>query len=1425
MRHVRFRDPTASVDQGTAHGASPEPAGQVRTTPPPAGGGSMCTAGLGEPTDTTTLVPGAVRDLDRHRGPDYERGSGDASGIAVNLSRAQDRPGDCGDGPSGCNSPAIPARQFYTTAAAVVTAVSAVNDLARAEEGVIEGDSRPHVSVWLYGRKFSALINTSATLSYVGDQVKDLCSQWGLTWNRVKAPTVQRANGSQATITRAYELELTIGESRITNRLYYLTDLSVDLMLGMDILSRLNLSLVLFPNAAQLDNGSRTATRPDGTADRGADMVVSCSAQGGHVCGGPKRILPSPDQWNPPGSQWKGRPVTEPGQSPGTAATVLPAVMQDHRPHVQVRMYGGEFTALVDTGSVRSYVGDRVKDFCSRRGVQLLPVNAPAVQLANGDLVAITSAYQLEFVFENQKFSDQWFYLPKLSSEMVLGMDILRKYGFVVDLRTEVVYLAERAPAREMATVAGCASRPPRQPPGAKALGWNEEAALGRGTGVHRPCPKIGGPPPRYDGTGTADEVSSPAAPPSAERRRSRLATEGSLSSVSLTLTPQEEVQLAQFLDQELPSLADIRGTTDLVQHRIRLSKPEPIKQRYRPQNPRMQDIINQEVDEMIQLGVIEPSNSPWSSPVVIVRKKDGKPRFCIDFRKVNEVSERDAYPLPYINAILDKLRKARYISSIDLKQGYWQIPLTPDSKPITAFTVPGRGLFQFRVMPFGLHSAPATFQRLLDRIIGPDMDPHAFAYLDDIIVLGETFEGHLTNLREVFRRLRVANLQLNPEKCQFCRKSLKYLGHVVTAEGIKTDPEKVESIQKFPTPRTVRDVRRFLGMASWYRRFVPAFSQIVTPLTRLLRKDVRFKWATEQEDAFAQLKTCLTESPVLTCPDFSQPFTLQTDASDRGLGAALTQCTGDYEQVIAYASRTLSPAEKNYSVTERECLAIVWGIEKMRPYLEGYHFTVITDHQSLRWLHSIKSPAGRLARWSIFLQQYDFEIKYRKGALNRVADTLSRQPLSLPSSESGTHELCAMNGPPECSWYQKKKAEVEKNPESCPDYCIRDDRLYRHWWDPGDLTEPELVEPWKLCVPTPLRLAVLQENHDAPPAGHMGIAKTIARISLRYYWPGMFRDIAKYVRDCLSCKRYKVAQQQTPGKMQPSVNRLPWETVCTDFVGPLPRSKKGNRYIAVFQDRFTKWIQCRPLRAATAKNVCQALYEEVITRFGCPRIIISDNGSQFDSKLFCSLLEEMGIRHRFTPPYTPQANPVERANRTIKTMIAQYCETDHRTWDQYLPDVQLAINSARHDSTGFSPAFLNFGRELELPNSLHRKGDTPSADDLATDTGTTPDYACRLAKHREVFDLVRVKLARAFSTQSHHYNLRRRDWQCHVGDRVMRREHTLSSAVRNFASKLAPKYSGPYTVTKVVSPVVYDLKSASGKKITRVHIKELKPA
>ena len=871
----------------------------------------------------------------------------------------------------------------------------------------------------------------------------------------------------------------------------------------------------------------------------------------------------------------------------------------------------------------------------------------------------------------------------------------------------------------------------------------------------------------------------------------------------------EDEKHISVFLKEELSQLENVADVSNITQHKIIMKDDRPVKQRYFPRNPAMQKIIHEQVQDLLEKGCIEPSHSPHSAPIVLVRKKNDTWRLCIDFRQLNDRSVPDAYPLPRINHILERLRNAKYISCLDLKNGYWQIPMEPDSKKYTAFTVPGMGLFQWKVMPFGLHSAPATFQRALDSVIGADMEPHAFAYLDDIIVIGRSLEEHMKNLKEVFRRLKAANLKINIEKCDFFKKELKYLGHIVSEEGILTDPEKISAIQELKAPTNVRELRRCLGMASWYRRFVPDFAKIVEPLTSLLKKGKHFRWLDIQEIAFQELKKRLTEAPVLTCPDFNSRFFLQTDASDYGLGALLTQEIDGVEKVIAYASRHLNQAEKNYSATEKECLAIIWAIRKMKQYVEGYEFTVVTDHLALKWMNSIENPSGRIARWALELQQYKFDVKYRRGKLNVVADALSRQPVENPI------EVAAIlrTDTEDCSWFDNKIRNVRENPGTYPDYSIVGKQLYRRI---GNQTGDIDVDTWKLCVPSYLRQRVLRENHDTPTAGHLRIRKTIARITAKYYWPGIYLSVRQYVRKCESCQRYKVEQQKPAGEMLTKISQEPWEIVCTDFVGPLPRSKHGHNMLLVFHDKFSKWVELVPLRKATAETLIKGFRESILARFGVPKMLVTDNGVQFASKIFRQFLTDLGVQQQFTAPYTPRENPTERANRTIKTIIAQLCENNHKLWDEKLPEISLAINTGVAESTGFSPAFLIQGREPRLPAALF--------DETAAGKGHLTKTANeRKEMLQDTFKIVRNNLEKAAAEQAKHYNLRRRIWKPLIGDLVLVRQHHLSKAADDFAAKLAPKYDGPYIVTGFKSPGIVELILKGGKDVKIAPLSELK--
>jgi Reverse transcriptase (RNA-dependent DNA polymerase)/RNase H-like domain found in reverse transcriptase len=433
-------------------------------------------------------------------------------------------------------------------------------------------------------------------------------------------------------------------------------------------------------------------------------------------------------------------------------------------------------------------------------------------------------------------------------------------------------------------------------------------------------------------------------------------------------------------------------GKTDLIKHRIIVEGDQgPIAQKkYRETGDRAK-FISKEIDNLLEMGKIRESYSPWASPVTLAGKKSGNYRFCIDYRKLNKVTKSDAYPLPRIDELLERYETARWFTSLDLAAGYHQVEMEEEDKEKTAF-ICSRGLFEYNVMPFGLKNAPGTFQRLMDKILREYINEFVVVYLDDIMIYSDSFENHVKHVREVLERLKRANLILKLKKCKFGEQNIEFLGHIIGREGIKPDPKKIEKIINLKAPKDVSGIRSILGLCSYYRRFVKDFSKIAKPLTSLLKKGVSFEWKEKQEKALEELKKRLTEYPLLQQPKMDKEFVLITDASGVGLGAILSQLNDEGKEiVIAYASRTMNEAEQKYPITDMECLAIVWAIKYFHKFLIGGKFKVITDHAALKGLMDAKIPKGRRARWVMELQQYSFDVIHRAGKENKNADALSR--------------------------------------------------------------------------------------------------------------------------------------------------------------------------------------------------------------------------------------------------------------------------------------------------------------------------------------------------------------------------------------------------------------------------------------------------
>ena len=812
------------------------------------------------------------------------------------------------------------------------------------------------------------------------------------------------------------------------------------------------------------------------------------------------------------------------------------------------------------------------------------------------------------------------------------------------------------------------------------------------------------------------------------------------------TLTPPQQQELLDFLTEHhhVFALEEYeRGETSLVEMEIDTGDAPPRRCVPRRVPFALREEMARQIEHMQTAGVIQPSASPWASPVVMVRKKDGAHRFCIDYRQLNAVTKADTYPLPRIDDLLDQLGQCHYFSTLDLASGYWQIRMSTASREKTAFVTP-HGLYEFCVMPFGLTNAPAVFQRLMQRLVarlnpaaGPDF---VAVYIDDILVFSPTLEQHLCHLRAVIERISGAGLKLKPSKCQFIRNEVEYLGHLITPEGLKPNSKLVEAVQEFPRPSDVSGVRRFLGLASYYRRFIQNFARIAEPLRELTRKTASFHWTQACEGAMKELKARLTTAPVLAYPSFGRPYTVETDASISGLGAVLSQMQPDEKlHPVAYASRSLSAAERNYTVTELETLAVVWALTRFHPYLYGQSVTVITDHAAVPAVLETPNPSCKHARW--WNKVYgtglkEVKITYRAGCLNSRADALSRSPLGETGSRADEvqvlrlpSELTASPGqaedpaeipallakPPvsvqgeDFATAQRKDPELvelitylEQGELPADDQRARRIILQKPLFAIDNriliFLDPKQDHRRRVVVPGHLRQQLLSEHHSSSMGGHFAAKKTYGALMRHWWWDGMYNDTQKYTKNCPQCAVVTGGGRHHRPPLHPIPVSRPFQIVGVDVM-ELPKTDRGNRYVLVFQDFLTKWPLVVPMPDQKSQRIAELLVNEVIPLFGVPEALLSDRGTNLLSHLMRDTCALLGITKLNTTAHHPQCDGmVERFNRTLKSMLRKHAANFGSQWDRYLPGVLWAYRNVPHDSTMEKPSFLLFGIDCRTP-------------------------------------------------------------------------------------------------------------------------------
>ncbi len=1094
---------------------------------------------------------------------------------------------------------------------------------------------------------------------------------------------------------------------------------------------------------------------------------------------------------------------------------------------------GTSVDILVDSGAYLSFLSERFYNEHLAAAKQRTPTDVP-VTLADGTPYRVTTAVRTKLRIDQPYRNPYETYVQLHVLPMRNGYDVLLGEPFLRETQAVLSYETDSMAIKRghrWTTLYSAVARPLVSPKAFKKLvGTIAAGHVGQPRVSEQPsddcadCSFISDTDELY---GAIHFIPGPFADTDIPRGESPLPHTGPVLAVTdaAPATSKDTSALADLspadssfvrgLQQQYPGVFDgtarATGCARAVTHSIQLQPDtQPVSAPSRRMSPPMLRELQKQLDTMLENNLIEPARGPWASPILFVRKKDGTYRFCVDYRALNAKTIKDRYPLPRMEDCLDQLLGACYFTALDLQSGYHQIPMAEDSKQFTQF-ICRRGTFQFNVMPFGLTNAPATFQAWMNDILQPFLDKFVVVYLDDVLIYSRTHEDHRRHLTDVIRALEEAGAKLNLAKCKFFQAQTTFLGHVVTRQGIHTDPRLVSKIREHPRPTSKKEVRSFLGVVNYYRRFIQGCAEIAAPLYSLTdQNNTPMLWTDECEQAFVTLKDQLAAAPVLAIADTSKQFIVHTDASAHAIGAVLSQHddTGRLHPV-AYYSRKLTSTQAAYSTFQRELLAIKEALEHWKVYLLGPSDTIVkTDHRPLTHLDTTELYSDTLVRWWASISRFNVNIEYLRGEENVVADYLSRPGPPAEGSINAIHasaegqSASVLQADEELRQMILKAYKSDKFIQAINRHLeqgLPSASIFRtlntHWVTRSDDGFLRYEEPdsnrSRIVVPsTPtVTWEIMRRHHDDLSGGHFGRDKMLQDLQRYYIWPKMNHDIETYCKQCQVCQLVKGRAAQ--GLLQPlPIPAGPWQHVSMDFVGPFPRTPRKNTHVMVIVDRFTKWAYFIPTKDnLTAKEVAKLFLDRVYSNHGMPRAIISDRDARFTSDFWQEFLKRLGVKPMMSTAYHPQTDgQTERINRILGDFLRSYCDLYAKNWDELLVPLQMAYNDSYSSSTKHTPFELDHGYHPHTPKSL--LAPEPSQPTTAS------QLLNRLASSRQIATYC---LRTAQTRQERYANRTRKPAEFKTGQFVWLSALHLS-AQGTGSRKLHAKWLGPFRI-KHASP------------------------